>query len=235
MTDKRIDLPGNIHELEDVATEFSSEEREEAVEFQNQILEGTQQMLTHFWDVIEVMYRFAEKEYYRVFKKESMRDWVESRGFTPRTYMRYMSTYESLTVNNKIPLEKYQDADIVKMEQLKRLADAGVEEEELEDFIDLSYEMVTRDFQENVDDGIRRIKAGRPATEDEARMTDEEFQKIQDPWEKLAPKKYILVPLTPETRNMDPAYNGKNLERVTGVRAQWYYNREEDRFSVETK
>lgn len=172
-----------------------------------------------FYTILEEMYDFQEQRYYHRLGFSNMKDWINSLGYAPRTWLRYLAVYKALTVTLGIPLERYHQVDISKAEQVKRLAEAGGSREDVEAAIEIAPDLQSADLDTSIDEQVREVKKERGVLDEE----DEEDPRIVDPIEHLEPGVYRLVKIERGQSDLNPRYNPELLS-IKGVKSDYYFD-----------
>lgn len=178
--------------------------------------------------VVSGMYEFSNKEFYARLTFETMDEWIESIGYAPSTYRKYMAVYKSLTKRLELPKEAYETLDVGKVVSLQRLAekmdDAGIDKDTqirlIVEHIEEAKGVTIGDLQTSTNEKIRDL-------------TGEDPEEVKDPRDKLKPNVYTLVPITKEERKADPRLHANSMIQVKKVIHKIWFEPSLEKFVLE--
>lgn len=190
-------------------------------------VQSLKQVGSQLFTAMELLYDFEQGRHYRAMRFKNVRQWLESEGFAPTTFFRYLAIYKSFTINNAIMVDTYKELDMKKILALKALADNHAERDELVDAIDQAGDLIMGDLIDITNNKVRRLKLGKGVEEEE--------NEIKDPLEELEPGAYRIVKLTKEDHKDDPRFNRQDMVPVLKVSAKWFWNLETKQFTTVIK
>lgn len=206
-------------------TNYTEDEVKVAQKEAGEIIKAMKTVGISMFIVIHLTYEFEQSEKYKTIGFDTVNEWIESEGYSPSTFMKYMALYRSLTIKHGISVDDYSSLDVGKVVSLKILSDHGADKEELVSSIIDVKELTTPDLIETTNDKVRRLDAGKGI--------EEKSDDIKNVLEDLEPGAYRIQRLEPgKDHDVDPRFNKDKIIPLNRVLTKWYYNPDNKEFTV---
>lgn len=234
-----VDVPEKGFSPEATISEYTEAEIKEA-QIETESLRRDLSMVGRMtYTVAERLSAFSKKEYHYRLGFETMDEFLNSLGYAPSTYNKYLRVYKVLTGELGIPREKYETLDVGKSVEIEHLAtkinryiDMPKDKKRMaiEAAIQESWDLSISDVIESNEQKITRLSAGKPLDGEISEGSKGDIQ--ESPLEYLESGVFKLVRISKEERDGDPRVN-RELVKVNGTRAKVWFNNKTKLFTVE--